>query len=95
MMKIILLGPPGAGKGTQAEVLSKHFGIPTISTGAIIREEIKSGSPLGKEAETYIKEGRLAWYIDVSVPRVKGRLQNGFMTEYRTIAGGRAIKNDL
>ena len=46
-MKVILLGPPGAGKGTQAEVLCKHFKIPHISTGNILREAIESGSRFG------------------------------------------------
>ena len=46
-MKIIFLGAPGAGKGTQAEIVSERLGIPTISTGAIIREAIKSGTKMG------------------------------------------------
>jgi adenylate kinase len=58
-MKIILLGAPGAGKGTQAEILSKKLGIPIIGTGNIIREAIKSGSPLGEEFASYTQSGRL------------------------------------
>ena len=50
-MKIIFLGAPGAGKGTQAEIVSKRLGIPSISTGAIIREAIKSGTPMGLQAK--------------------------------------------
>lgn len=58
-MKIILLGPPGAGKGTQAEVLSKHFDIPTISTGAMIRAELSAGSELGLTVKKLIEQGLL------------------------------------
>lgn len=50
-MKIIFLGAPGAGKGTQAEIVSARLGIPSISTGAIIREAIKSGTPMGLQAK--------------------------------------------
>ena len=58
-MKIIFLGAPGAGKGTQAEIVSKRLGIPTISTGAIIRDAIKSGSPMGLQAKEYTTKGQL------------------------------------
>ena len=58
-MKVIFLGAPGAGKGTQAEILSKRLGIPTISTGAIIRAAIKNGSPMGIEARKYTEKGEL------------------------------------
>ena len=58
-MKIIFLGAPGAGKGTQAEIVSRHFGIPTISTGAIIRQAIKAGTPVGLAAKEYIDKGAL------------------------------------
>ena len=58
-MKIILLGAPGAGKGTQAEKLSQKFNIPTISTGYIIRQAIADGTEFGKLAKTFIEEGKL------------------------------------
>ena len=58
-MKLILLGAPGAGKGTQAEILSKEFGIPTISTGNILRAAIKEGTPTGLEAKHFMDQGRL------------------------------------
>ena len=53
-MKLILLGAPGAGKGTQAETISKEFGIPTISTGNILREAIKNGTPTGLKAKRFM-----------------------------------------
>ncbi len=58
-MRLILLAAPGAGKGTQAEKLSEHFGIPTISTGAILRHNIQEGTELGKIAKQYIDGGNL------------------------------------
>lgn len=58
-MKLILLGAPGAGKGTQAEVISEHLNIPTISTGNIIREALKSGTEMGLKAKEYMDSGRL------------------------------------
>ena len=58
-MKLILLGAPGAGKGTQAELLSAKLGIPTISTGNILRAAIKDGTPTGLEAKRYMDEGKL------------------------------------
>ncbi len=58
-MKIILLGPPGAGKGTQAEILATRYDIPTISTGNMIRAEIREGTPLGQKTKQYIDEGQL------------------------------------
>ena len=58
-MKLILLGAPGAGKGTQAEILSKLLNVPTISTGNILRAAIKNGTPVGLEAKSYIEAGQL------------------------------------
>jgi adenylate kinase len=58
-MKLILLGAPGAGKGTQADILSKLLNIPTISTGNILRAAIKNGTPVGLEAKSYIEAGKL------------------------------------
>lgn len=58
-MKLILLGAPGAGKGTQAELLSARLNIPTISTGNILRAAIKEGTPTGLEAKRYMDEGKL------------------------------------
>ena len=58
-MKLILLGAPGAGKGTQAEILSAKLGIPTISTGNILRAAVKEGTPIGLEAKRYMHAGQL------------------------------------
>ena len=58
-MKIIFLGAPGAGKGTQAEFVSRRLGIPTISTGAIIREACKAGTDMGLKAKKFIESGAL------------------------------------
>ena len=58
-MNLILLGAPGAGKGTQAEILCKRFGVPSISTGNILRAAIKDGTPTGVQAKSYIDAGQL------------------------------------
>ena len=58
-MKLIMLGAPGAGKGTQAEILSAKLGIPTISTGNILRAAIKEGTPTGLKAKSYMDAGKL------------------------------------
>ena len=72
-MKIIFLGAPGAGKGTQAEFVSKELGIPTISTGAIIREACKEGTDMGRKAKEFIERGALV-PDDVVIGIVKERL---------------------
>ena len=58
-MKIVMLGAPGAGKGTQADKIAEKYGIPHISTGDIFRKNIKKGTELGKEAKKYMDEGKL------------------------------------
>ena len=58
-MNLILMGAPGAGKGTQSEKISEKWGIPAISTGEILRAAIKEGTALGREAKTYIDDGKL------------------------------------
>lgn len=72
-MRLILLGPPGAGKGTQAEILSKKLGINTISTGVMLRTAIREKTELGMLAEKYINDGKLV-PDDVVVGIVKERL---------------------
>ena len=58
-MRLILLGAPGAGKGTQAEILSRELGIPTISTGNILRAAMKAGTEVGLKAKSYVDSGKL------------------------------------
>ena len=58
-MKLVLLGAPGAGKGTQAEILSHKLNIPTISTGNILRAAMKNGTPVGLKAKSYVESGKL------------------------------------
>ena len=72
-MKIIFLGAPGAGKGTQAELVSAKLNIPTISTGQIIREALAEGSPMGLEAKKFIEAGNLV-PDEVVIGIVKARL---------------------
>ena len=72
-MKLIILAAPGAGKGTQAEILSKHYEIPTISTGAILRKNIADETELGKIAAQYINDGKFV-PDDVMIGVVKKRL---------------------
>ena len=84
-MNLILLGAPGAGKGTQAEVICDHLGIPAISTGNIIREALKNGTELGKRAKSYMDEGKLV-PDEVVIAIIKERLskddcKNGFILD--------------
>ena len=72
-MRLILLGPPGAGKGTQARFICEKFGIPQISTGDMLRAAIKAGTHLGQEAKKVIDEGRLV-SDDIIVNLVRERL---------------------
>lgn len=74
-MKLILLGAPGAGKGTQAEILSRELNIPTISTGNILRAAIKNGTPVGLQAKSYIDSGKLV-PDDVIMGIIEERLAN-------------------
>jgi len=73
-MKIIMLGAPGAGKGTQAKMIADKYGVPHISTGDIFRANIKEGTELGKKAKTYMDQGLLVpdeLVVDLVVDRVK------------------------
>ncbi len=84
-MNLILLGAPGAGKGTQAEVICKALNIPAISTGNILREAIKNQTPLGMEAKTYMDGGKLV-PDEIVINILKERLQaddckNGFILD--------------
>ena len=97
-MKLILLGAPGAGKGTQAEILCDKLGIPTISTGNILRAAVKEGTPMGLKAKAFMDAGALV-PDEVIVGIVKERLTqpdcaNGFILDGmpRTIAQGEALE---
>lgn len=72
-MRLVLLGPPGAGKGTQAAILTEKLGVPHISTGDLFRANIGEGTPLGKEAKEYIDAGKLV-PTDVTARMVEDRL---------------------
>ncbi|MBR4205451.1 MAG: adenylate kinase [Clostridia bacterium] len=84
-LNLILLGAPGAGKGTQAELISARYGIPAISTGQIIREEIASGSELGEAVKSYTSKGELvpdSVVIDIIKARLaKDDCENGFILD--------------
>lgn len=73
-MKLILLGPPGAGKGTQAKMLTDHFGIPQIATGDILRAAVQTGTPLGLQAKGFMDKGALV-PDEVVIGIVRERLQ--------------------
>ena len=73
-MKLIFLGPPGAGKGTQAERIAERYGLAHISTGDMLRAEMREGTDLGKAAQGYISRGELV-PDDVIIGMVKTRIQ--------------------
>ena len=98
-MKLILLGAPGAGKGTQAEILSRKLGIPTISTGNILRAAMKNGTPVGLKAKSYVEAGQLV-PDDVIIGIVEERLAaadcaDGYILDGmpRTIPQAEALEN--
>lgn len=84
-MRLVLVGPPGAGKGTQAVFLAEHYSIPHISTGDIFRANLKAGTPLGQEAKSFMDRGELV-PDSVTNAMVKDRLThddtaNGFLLD--------------
>ena len=97
-MKLILLGAPGAGKGTQADILCKELDIPTISTGNILRAAIKNGTPTGMKAKAFMDEGKLV-PDDVIIGIITERVaeedcKNGYILDGvpRTIAQAEAME---
>ena len=98
-MRMILLGPPGAGKGTQATFLTRHFGIPQISTGDMLRAAVKAGTPLGLAAKKVMDSGALV-SDDIIIGLVKERLKqsdcaNGYLFDGfpRTIPQAEAMRD--
>ena len=98
-MKLILLGAPGAGKGTQAEIISEKYNIPTISTGNIIRAALKNGTEMGLKAKEYTEKGLLV-PDDVVIGIIRERLseedcKDGFILDGfpRTIPQAEALDN--
>lgn len=100
-MNIILMGPPGAGKGTQAELLKARFPIPHISTGDIFRDAVNQGSELGQEAQKYMSSGQLV-PDEITTAIVKERItqadcEPGFLLDGfpRTTAQAQALDQSL
>jgi len=96
-MRIILLGPPGAGKGTQSEVLNKRLNIPQISTGGMLRTAVKNETPIGLKAKAFMDAGKLV-SDDIIISLIKERLtaddcRNGYIFDGipRTIAQAEAL----
>ena len=100
-MKVIMLGAPGAGKGTQAKKIAAKYQIPHISTGDIFRANIKEGTELGKKAKTYMDEGMLVpdeLVVDLVVDRVQQEdCKNGYVLDGfpRTIPQAEALDKEL
>jgi len=99
-MRVILLGPPGAGKGTQGHILSEHFSIPQIATGDILRAAVKAQTPLGVKAKSFMDSGQLVpdrLIIDLMKERLhqpdalKGCLLDGFP---RTITQAESLQTE-
>ncbi|MDR1961957.1 MAG: adenylate kinase [Gracilibacteraceae bacterium] len=100
-MRTILIGPPGAGKGTQAEMLTAKYGIPHISTGDMLRQAVKEATPMGLKAKTFMDSGALV-PDDVMIGIVAERLArddcaNGFLLDGfpRTVAQAEALTDIL
>ncbi|MFJ4171406.1 adenylate kinase [Paenarthrobacter sp. NPDC089714] len=75
MARLIIMGPPGSGKGTQAEYIARHFGVPAISTGELFRAHVRDGTELGAEAGRYMDHGEFV-PDHVTTAMLRGRLEN-------------------
>jgi adenylate kinase len=100
-MRLVLVGPPGAGKGTQAQFLAAHYLIPHISTGDIFRANLKAGTPLGEQAKSFMDRGELV-PDSVTNEMVKDRLthedaKNGFLLDGfpRNVAQAEVLRDIL
>ena len=100
-MRVVLLGPPGAGKGTQAQVIAEKLGVPAISTGDIVRANVSGQTELGRQAKTYMDAGDLV-PDEITVAMVKDRLaepdaEAGFLLDGfpRTIAQAQQLRSSL
>lgn len=94
-MRVVFLGPPGAGKGTQARILQERFGLEQISTGDILRRHLAMGTPLGKQAESYMHDGQLV-PDDLVIDMIEHELErapDGFVMDGfpRTVAQAEAL----
>jgi adenylate kinase len=100
-LDVVILGPPGAGKGTQAARISEDVGIPHVATGDLIRDEIAAGTPFGKQVQSYNDQGELV-PDDIIIQRVRQRLaesdtKGGFVLDGfpRTLAQAEALDATL
>ena len=100
-MRIVLVGPPGAGKGTQAQFIASHLAIPKISTGDIFRSNVSQGTPLGRQAKEYMNRGDLV-PDEVTIAMVRDRLseedaQPGFLLDGfpRNVPQAETLKKQL
>jgi adenylate kinase len=100
-VRIVLVGPPGAGKGTQAQFIASHLAIPKISTGDIFRSNVSQGTPLGRQAKEYMNRGDLV-PDEVTIAMVRDRLgeedaQDGFLLDGfpRNVPQAETLKKQL
>jgi adenylate kinase len=100
MTVVVLLGPPGAGKGTQAGVVAKHLGVPVLASGDLLRAAVAAGTPLGLEADRYMSRGQLVpdeTIVRIFLDQLRGRATNGAVLDGfpRTRAQAEALDRAL